>query len=142
MHDQNSKEQQSHGLAKNRYPAGLWESDLVDHVLWIPKPINYAPWLGSYHAPTWSWASINGPGEFLEQDRKGSIVRTIAVLPASLSTSPHNPFGTSEASPANCLHLRDFSKQYAKFRFHHKRQVYLPRNIFPFGDWEELGDYV
>jgi hypothetical protein len=104
------KDQQSHSLSKNRYLAGLWENELVDHLLWISKAASCDPRPASYRAPTWSWASIDGLVEFVEQERKGSMDRSIIVLSASLSTSRLNPFGTLEASPPSFLHVKGFLK--------------------------------
>jgi hypothetical protein len=84
----------------NRYLAGLWEVYLVDHMLWIfkIKPPPSRPTF--YRSPTWSWAPINGPIEYVSDDRKGYKGFTIKLIFVSLSTNPLNPFGTLLQSPA------------------------------------------
>jgi hypothetical protein len=53
---------------KDRYIAGLWEEHFIYHLLWTVSPKDnlarektrcYRP--NEYVAPTWSWASVNGP---------------------------------------------------------------------------------
>jgi hypothetical protein len=61
----------------NRYLTGLWEKNLVDHLLWISKVKPPLPRPTSYRAPTWSWASINGPVEFVTEERKGIVRCTV-----------------------------------------------------------------
>ncbi|KAI0324756.1 HET-domain-containing protein [Cubamyces sp. BRFM 1775] len=48
---------------RNRYPAGLWEPTLVNDLLWrrtTEMPLSARP-SQYYLAPTWSWASVDGP---------------------------------------------------------------------------------
>ena len=94
----------------NRYIAGLWEVDLVDHMLWISKIKPPPPRPTFYRAPTWSWASIDGPIEYVSNERKGDKDFTIKLVSVSLSTNPLNPFGTLLQSPPSYLHLKGFLK--------------------------------
>lgn len=45
-----------------QYLAGMWRDDLLEQLLWIAKQPTTANHV--YVAPTWSWASINGPIDF------------------------------------------------------------------------------
>jgi len=103
------KEYQAQG-SENKYLAGLWQSGLVDHLLWISKVKPPPPRPTNYRAPTWSWASINGPVEFVPAERKGTRHCAIELLSASMATNPLNPFGTLEKMPLSYLHLRGFLK--------------------------------
>jgi hypothetical protein len=85
---------------RNRYLAGLWEVDLMNHMLWISKVKPPPPRPTFYRAPTWSWTSIDGPIEYVSDDRKGYKDFTIKLVSASLSTNPLNPFGTLLPVPA------------------------------------------
>jgi Heterokaryon incompatibility protein (HET) len=42
------------------YAAGLWVEDLVTGLLWWPRPYTACKRHASYHAPSWSWASVVG----------------------------------------------------------------------------------
>lgn len=101
------KEFEAHGIV-NRYFAGLWEKNLVDHLLWISKVKPPLPRPTSYRAPTWSWASINGPVEFVTEERKGMRFAhvTIKLLDHFLATNPANPFGTLDKYPASFIHIK------------------------------------
>ncbi|PMD47876.1 HET-domain-containing protein [Hyaloscypha variabilis F] len=94
----------------NRYLGGLWEADLVDQLLWISKVKPPPPRPKSYRAPTWSWASINGPVEFVAADRKGSPLGYLDLISVSLSTNPVNSFGTLAKDPPSYLHIKAYLK--------------------------------
>jgi hypothetical protein len=57
------------------YYAGLWEEDIIMGLAWAPNSStnfkHYRP--ATYRAPSWSWASIEGPIKFLDllRTRKG-----------------------------------------------------------------------
>jgi hypothetical protein len=95
---------------QNRYVAGLWEKDLVNHLLWISKVKPPSPRPTTYRAPTWSWASINGPVEFVTEERKGGRYCTIKLLSIFLATNPSNPFGTLNNTPPSYIHMKGFLK--------------------------------
>lgn len=89
-----SKHKEFRGLGiKNRYLPGIWEQNLVDHLLWISKVKPPPPRPTLYRAPTLSWASIDEAVEFVMEERKGSRLSdvTIQLLDVSLATSPVNP---------------------------------------------------
>jgi hypothetical protein len=106
------REYQSRGGTSrlNRYLAGLWEVDLVDHMNWISKARPPPPRPTFYRAPTWSWASIDGPVGYVTDGRKGYKDSTIKLVSVSLSTNPLNPFGTLLQSLPSYLHLKGFLK--------------------------------
>jgi hypothetical protein len=45
--------------ATEEYMAGLWKSNLIDQLLWVPAPT--AARSRHYRAPSWSWACMDGP---------------------------------------------------------------------------------
>jgi hypothetical protein len=94
----------------NSYLVGFWEVDLVDHMLWISKIKPPPPRPTFCRAPTWSWASIDGPIEYVSDERKGNQDFTIKLVSVSLSTNPLNLFGTLLQSPPSYLHLKGFLK--------------------------------
>ncbi|KAF4618384.1 hypothetical protein G7Y89_g14920 [Cudoniella acicularis] len=54
-------------VLKDEYYAGLWKSQFIPLLAWsrtTRHPKDYFPPLESYRAPTWSWASIEGPIEY------------------------------------------------------------------------------
>ncbi|KAF2182277.1 hypothetical protein K469DRAFT_712902 [Zopfia rhizophila CBS 207.26] len=49
-----------HDTTRDEYVAGLWRSRLVEHLDWrVYKPA--AKIASEYRAPSWSWASLDGP---------------------------------------------------------------------------------
>ncbi|PSN64103.1 HET-domain-containing protein [Corynespora cassiicola Philippines] len=71
------------------YLAGLWKDHLAADLLWFvstapdhaTRPHHYA--LGTYRAPTWSWASLDAPVSYYtpsddERDRRQSLVRLVS----------------------------------------------------------------
>jgi hypothetical protein len=103
------KEYKATGV-QNTYLAGLWQNELLDHLHWVStiKPPPTRPKF--YRAPTWSWASINGPIEYVTRERKGSMNRDIKFISVFLATSPLNLFGTLNGSPVSYLYLEGFLK--------------------------------
>jgi hypothetical protein len=54
--------EQCQKIFKTRYLAGLWEDALFKELLWSAAPsIPPQPRPKAYRAPSWSWASIDGP---------------------------------------------------------------------------------
>lgn len=102
------KEYQTRGI-DNQYLAGLWRKNLVDHLLWVStvKPPPVRP--KNYRAPTWSWASINGPVEYVPDERKGEHSQ-FELQAVSITTNPLNPFGTLLASPQSFIQIKGFLK--------------------------------
>ena len=98
----------------NSYLGGLWEKDLIDQLLWISKIKPPPPRPKAYRAPTWSWASINGPVEFVATERKGNAVGYFYLLSVFLSTNPINPFGTLAKDPLSYLYIKAYVKPVPK----------------------------
>ena len=72
------------------YIAGLWKSHLKEFLDWrVYRPRAKFP--SSYHAPSWSWASIDGP-VYPCGITTGSIY-LIDILDTEVSTSKINPLG-------------------------------------------------
>ncbi|KAF1918735.1 heterokaryon incompatibility protein-domain-containing protein [Ampelomyces quisqualis] len=79
---------------KDRYIVGLWEEDFLYHLLWMVSPEHklaneelrcYRP--DEYVAPTWSWASVNGPiwswptwEEKLAEDKRHHVTALISEI--------------------------------------------------------------
>lgn len=74
------------------YYAGLWEDTLCSDLLWIsdsdtPSP----PMTCKYRAPSWSWASIDGPVAWPYS--QNSIKKEIHVISASTTPAGDDPLG-------------------------------------------------
>ncbi len=79
-----------HDTTRDEYLAGLWRSRLAEHLDWrVYKP---APRCASeYRAPSWSWASLNGPVR-----PHGLSARTnmqVSILDAQVQSSKSNAMG-------------------------------------------------
>lgn len=79
-----------HDTTRDEYLAGLWRSRLAEHLDWrVYKP---APRSASeYRAPTWSWASLDGPVR-----PYGLSARTkmqVSILDVQVQSSKSNPMG-------------------------------------------------
>jgi hypothetical protein len=61
-----------HHRPMDEYLAGLWRDSLVLDMLWYPTTVSYRAVLdrpihsNGWHAPTWSWASLDGGVEYHE----------------------------------------------------------------------------
>lgn len=55
-----------HGFTEKDYLAGLWVPQLAYHLLWIPYVGSHLSKAGI--APSWSWASVEGPVNFAALD--------------------------------------------------------------------------
>ena len=95
---------------ENAYLAGLWHNGILDQLLWVAetKPPPTRP--SSYRCPTWSWGSINGPIQFLAEERKGRRDCAPEILSWFIATNPLNPFGTLLKSPTSYLRAKGFLK--------------------------------
>lgn len=81
-------------VTNDDYLAGLWRTSLVDDLLWYavhgkrPK---------SYRAPSWSWASIDGPVDYYSDSMRSVNGRLVCNLVevVDVQTTPvaDNPFG-------------------------------------------------
>lgn len=57
------------------YLAGMWKGCLSSQLLWHIEGDGVRP--QSYRAPSWSWASVDGPAESRQEDPTGSSLITI-----------------------------------------------------------------
>jgi hypothetical protein len=92
-------------LFGSNYLAGFWEDDLLPLLLWhsVPYPEgapgtihclveNIESQPGEYQAPSWSWASVNQPVDFMPVAPEHDIV--IHVAGAKVLYSRDNRFGS------------------------------------------------
>ncbi|KAI4863432.1 heterokaryon incompatibility protein-domain-containing protein [Hypoxylon rubiginosum] len=82
-------------LQGDRYIAGLWRSQLPQSLFWQSRHIRpcYRP--TTYRAPSWSWASIEGPVNF-ESNREfvhGDIRSLCTILDITTFTDDHTETG-------------------------------------------------
>ncbi|TVY81859.1 Ankyrin-3 [Lachnellula suecica] len=101
---------------ETKYYAGLWESSFIRGLLWRAKTINPARrFQNTYIAPSWSWASFNGPVSYnlglveyfgLSTDAVDTEIIDIKVLRAN-----SDPNG---AVLSGTLKLRAFSQAISK----------------------------
>ena len=75
------------------YLAGLWASDLIYGLTWISQsPALCSSKLSEYRAPTWSWASVDGPVWYFGNEESGYALREEIVI-SEANCSPLVPSG-------------------------------------------------
>lgn len=87
-------------VTNGSYIAGLWLNNLADDMLWstnLPQgdtsnERNHAA-LGFYRAPSFSWASIEGPIEFEPQDEDSSTTSLMELHEIHIIPTGLNPLG-------------------------------------------------
>ncbi|RSL59013.1 hypothetical protein CEP54_007520 [Fusarium duplospermum] len=119
-------------IPHDNYLAGLWEQDITRGLLWTTKtsesgvPGGRLPEDG-YRAPSWSWASVEGPMSFLSPHQKApnpGIFRTSVIEAQCQPESMDSPYGhvsdgflrlkgpatlaTLTISPTVSLHSKEF----------------------------------
>lgn len=73
------------------YLAGLWFRDIIRGLWWVKKDGGVP--VREYRAPSWSWASVDGPVSYLEyMEGEGSLDAEILDRAIHLA-DPDNPFG-------------------------------------------------
>jgi hypothetical protein len=91
-------------MTKDRYVAGLWRSNMIEGLLWqamgSERRATSRP--SQYRAPTWSWASIDGPFGYpgLGKDIFDSTMTQIdvgTVLDCHVELQGENPYGEVKA---------------------------------------------
>ncbi|ESA42158.1 HET-domain-containing protein [Neurospora crassa] len=87
-------------LLQDTYVAGMWRTDLEAQLLWKRSGISPGSRQGVYRAPTWSWASIDGPILPSEVPQDGCLIE-IEDVHLSYAT-PDKTGGIT----AGCLRLR------------------------------------
>lgn len=103
-----------HGNNGGRYLAGLWRGRLVYQLTWQVLNTSRKP-RPEWRAPTWSWASVDGPVILLHYADGGSDqhIRNlvdkdyIQVLEAKTTPSGQDPFGPVDSGELvlSCSHL-------------------------------------
>ncbi|KAH7068524.1 heterokaryon incompatibility protein-domain-containing protein [Paraphoma chrysanthemicola] len=81
-------------LGDDRYLAGMWESQMPDALLW--QPIREACTRPEeYRAPSWSWASVDGPINISDTEPSGghSHLQTAEFWHADIENVDNNPMG-------------------------------------------------
>ncbi|KAI1472078.1 uncharacterized protein F4812DRAFT_416523, partial [Daldinia caldariorum] len=80
---------------KHKYLAGLWEDHLIETLCWYVRVGTPATRAGSYRAPSWSWASLDGyldiPNTFAEK-----VVELSTILSSDIEFI--GPDGTGEVA--------------------------------------------
>jgi Heterokaryon incompatibility protein (HET) len=74
---------------RDKYLAGLWESELPESLLWMADSPNKLT--SSYVAPSWSWASVGGPVPTPYGDSERSQVAEVCSWSVNLATG--DPYG-------------------------------------------------
>jgi hypothetical protein len=81
----------------DQYVAGMWRTDLARQLCWRTRwPPRSRSAITSYIAPTWSWASSNGPISYMfavELVEAEYAIYWITVLDVELKNTGHDVFG-------------------------------------------------
>ncbi len=73
-------------LGAENYLAGLWRQDLPHSLLWfVPEACTDSTRCSPYRAPSWSWASIDGPVDPCRSDSSQRIIQ-FEILDATVET--------------------------------------------------------
>lgn len=118
-------------LGGDEYLAGLWKSHMPRALAWIVKGNNKLgkrrrALPGSWHCPSWSWASITGDLRFLYDydDVKNKIPSFLKFLNHRITHSGLNPFGTVSAGMiqvrgrlkrAGCVMINNYTLDYHRY---------------------------
>ena len=94
---------QVHEILQDEYLTGLWRSTLLTDLLWyaLPDTSEGTSRAEVYRAPSWSWASVDGPLQFFEP--RSQINACCTILDAFVTLQTELDFG--EVSGKN-LRLR------------------------------------
>jgi hypothetical protein len=89
--------QQATALLKDEYVAGMFRSDLASQLLWqASREAGRAR--DHYRAPSWSWASIDGPVKLFSPRIESKVKHFAEVQSHQVKLfDAHNPFGGIEA---------------------------------------------
>lgn len=79
----------------SEYLAGIWRTDLERQLLWRVEGMGIASRSREYRAPSWCWASIDGPIWSGWAPSGGEIL--IKTLDVSINLSSTDPFGPVDA---------------------------------------------
>ena len=78
---------------QQQYLAGLWGDSLLVDMCWeLERPF---PWIPQWRAPTWSWASVDGPITYHQglYVREGPVEQRFQVVNAECSLADPSPTG-------------------------------------------------
>ncbi|KAK0444397.1 HET-domain-containing protein [Armillaria borealis] len=81
---------------KGAYLAGLWSDNLLHDLLWYKKDGEQLPRSAEYRAPSWSWASVDGPVETAKMLPFGALLYKVRGQQVTLASSLL-PFGAVTA---------------------------------------------
>lgn len=90
-----------HGITGGQYLAGLWRESLVEQLTWQVRTTSRKP-RPEWRAPTWSWASVDGPVDLpaygdwspAQREVEGLVEEYyVQVLQAKTTPSGPDPFG-------------------------------------------------
>jgi len=98
-------------IQTGNYLAGLWQNTLLTDLLWTRAgilPLERRP--TPFRAPTWSWASINGPVRYRTRQQQNEFLDVFEILNINLAISSLNPFGSLQSSPPSYLKLKGLLK--------------------------------
>ncbi|TVY39500.1 putative ankyrin repeat protein [Lachnellula occidentalis] len=94
------------------YHAGLWRSSFIRGLLWRAKSITPAHRFQEYIAPSWSWASLNGPVSYtLGLNESSGSPDDAEILDIQISTPASNTTGVVDSG---FLTLRALSRTISK----------------------------
>lgn len=80
------------------YLAGLWKDDLAKGLLWYVGRSRIEPRRSlQYRAPSWSWASLDGPVQYFAEHYQFVFHQDIEILEAKCTSSPLDPTGRVKA---------------------------------------------
>ena len=77
----------------DRYLAGLWENYLITQLLWERQDLSKVIRPTKYQAPSWSWASINGPIQVSGGEQYNPDEYIAKVVNSDVELAGEDPFG-------------------------------------------------
>ena len=87
---------QIHLVTGDQYIAGLWKASLRFQLMWYRDPTDVGFYQArrpkTYRAPSWSWASIDGPIDFFAQVELGDLIAEVIQCEVILG-DPSKLFG-------------------------------------------------
>jgi hypothetical protein len=83
---------------KSEYLAGMWKKDLPSGLLWRPTPEAACVRPHKYQAPSWSWASLNGPIYPHNNEEPGRVWHLVAdIIETHIELAGIDPTGPVQA---------------------------------------------
>ncbi|KAK5654280.1 hypothetical protein OQA88_7456 [Cercophora sp. LCS_1] len=85
---------QTRRIGPQEYLVGLWKGNLAEALLWYPACGHATPCrYHIYTAPSWSWASIQGPVEYFRERYQFTFDSNIEFVASESVLEPGDPFG-------------------------------------------------